>query len=334
MQHLSLFNNESEYITAISEWETKYCPLVTNIELVPSNEFNYTREFDFLSPTYESTFDVADILDGIIVKTSRELTDNDYIYVWLITPVGDSDELDSDYIMGIPLSQFIFESGTPVLTQIDATTYSFPSCWWIDANSITPARRIGLLLASEENPLKITSGLTTEIGKMIKVSTLDIPQVSYSLEDDIVHYNSYDIVFEGEENIFPKMDYSKLPTELKWGISYPEFSEAMFLLRDKFLANEDCHIIIDGTFDWYTQTTIPYLYVINESGETVGSYDITNERFYNYYFKKLKTDTAYNQSNKVVKMYVFYYEIDFGSCTGFNYATDDGFKNKLHSNCG
>lgn len=334
MQHLSLFNNESDYIAAISEWKTKYCPLVTNIELVSSDEFNNTREVEPLSPTYESTFDVADILDGIIVKTSRELTDNDYIYVWLITPMENSDELYSELYMGIQLSEFTFESGAPMLTKIDATTYRFPSCWWIDENSVIEARRVGLLLASEESPGEITSGLTTEIGKMIKVATLDIPQVSYSLDNDIVHYNSYDIVFEGEENIFPKMDYSKLPTELKWGVSYPEFSEAMILLRDKFLPNEDCFITIDGRFNWYTQETIPYLYVIDETGETVGSYDITNERFYNYYFKKLKIDTGYTQSNKVVDMHVYYYEVDFGHCTGFNYATDDRFKNQLHSNCG
>jgi hypothetical protein len=334
MQHLSLFNNESDYIAAISEWTTKYCPLVTNIELVAGNEFNNAREVEPLSPTYESTFDVSHILDGIIIKTSRELTDNDYIYVWLIVPIEDSDELYSEFYMGMKLSKFTFESGAPMLTKIDATTYSLPSCWWIDENGVVEAKRIGLLLASEESPGDITSGLTTEIGKMIKVATLDIPQVSYSLDDDIVHYNSYDIVFEGEENIFPKMDYSKLPTELKWGVSHPEFSEAMILLRDKFLPNEDCYITIDSRFNWYTQETIPYLYVVDETGETVGSYDITNERFYNYYFKKLKIDTSYSQSNKVVYMRIYYYDIDFGSCTGFNYAIDDAFKNQLHVNCG
>ena len=99
--------------------------------------------------------------------------------------------------MGMELSKFTFESGAPMLTKIDATTYSLPSCWWIDENSVIEARRIGLLLASEESPGDITSGLTTEIGKMIKVATLDIPQVSYSLDNGIVHYNSYDIVFEG-----------------------------------------------------------------------------------------------------------------------------------------
>ena len=33
-------------------------------------------------------------------------------------------------------------------------------------------------------------------------------------------------------------------------------------------------------------------------------------------------------------MRVYYYTVDFGHCTAFNYATDDRFNNQLSSNCG